>query len=179
MQVSFIDKNNDALHASLESVILEAENNFVQNLFKNESTAQQTRGKLNINSVGSKFRTQLQELMAKLQNTGTHFVRCIKPNFRMVDHCFEGNQILIQLRCSGKNKFHILHISCIFLLMYIFQYMYIYLFNLGMASVLELMQQGYPSRAQFSDLYAMYKSYLPPDLARLDPRLFCKVRYTY
>lgn len=101
MQVSFIDKNNDALHASLESVILEAENNFVQNLFKNESTAQQTRGKLNINSVGSKFRSQLQELMAKLQNTGTHFVRCIKPNFRMVDHCFEGNQILIQLRCSG------------------------------------------------------------------------------
>ncbi|GBL80058.1 Unconventional myosin-VI [Araneus ventricosus] len=145
--VSFIEKNNDALHASLESVILEAENNFVQNLFKNESTSQQTRGKLNFNSVGSKFRSQLQELMAKLRNTGTHFVRCIKPNFRMVDHCFEGNQILIQLRCSG------------------------------MASVLELMQQGYPSRAQFSDLYAMYKSYLPPDLARLDPRLFCKALF--
>ncbi|CAL1285121.1 unnamed protein product [Larinioides sclopetarius] len=145
--VSFIEKNNDALHASLESVILEAENIFVQNLFKNESTSQQTRGKLNFNSVGSKFRSQLQELMAKLRNTGTHFVRCIKPNFRMVDHCFEGNQILIQLRCSG------------------------------MASVLELMQQGYPSRAQFSDLYAMYKSYLPPDLARLDPRLFCKALF--
>lgn len=44
-----------------------------------------------------------------------------------------------------------------------------------MTSVLELMQQGYPSRAQFSELYAMYKKYLPPDLARLDPRLFCKV----
>ncbi|GFU35915.1 myosin heavy chain 95F [Nephila pilipes] len=145
--VSFIEKNNDALHASLESVILEAENSFVQNLFKSESSAHQTRGKLNFNSVGSKFRSQLQELMAKLRNTGTHFVRCIKPNFRMVDHCFEGNQILIQLRCSG------------------------------MASVLELMQQGYPSRAQFSDLYAMYKNYLPPDLARLDPRLFCKALF--
>ncbi|KAG8194895.1 hypothetical protein JTE90_029186 [Oedothorax gibbosus] len=144
---SFIEKNNDALHASLESVILEAENNFVQTLFKNESKSQQTRGKLNFNSVGSKFRSQLQELMTKLQNTGTHFVRCIKPNFRMIDHCFEGNQILIQLRCSG------------------------------MASVLELMQQGYPSRAQFSDLYAMYKNYLPPDLARLDPRLFCKALF--
>ncbi|XP_054709607.1 unconventional myosin-VI-like [Uloborus diversus] len=145
--VSFIEKNNDALHASLESVMLEAENVFVQNLFKNESTARQTRGKLNINSVGSKFRSQLQELMAKLRNTGTHFVRCIKPNFRMVHHCFEGNQILIQLRCSG------------------------------MTSVLELMQQGYPSRAQFSDLYEMYKQYLPPDLARLDPRLFCKALF--
>ncbi|XP_035208221.1 unconventional myosin-VI-like [Stegodyphus dumicola] len=145
--VSFIEKNNDALHASLESVMLEAENSFVQNLFRNESTTQQNRGKLNINSVGSKFRSQLQELMVKLRNTGTHFVRCIKPNFRMIDHCFEGNQILIQLRCSG------------------------------MTSVLELMQQGYPSRAQFSDLYEMYKKYLPPDLARLDPRLFCKALF--
>ena len=30
--------------------------------------------------------------------------------------------------------------------------------------------QGFPSRAQFSDLYAMYAKFLPPDLARLDPR---------
>ena len=45
----------------------------------------------------------------------------------------------------------------------------------GMNSVLDLMQQGYPSRTQFLELYNMYKKYLPPDLARLDPRLFCKV----
>lgn len=93
------------MHASLESVMLEAENPFVQNLFKNDSTCSQKKGKLNFISVGSKFRSQLQELMVKLQNTGTHFVRCIKPNFRMIDHCFEGNQILIQLRCSGEYYF--------------------------------------------------------------------------
>lgn len=45
----------------------------------------------------------------------------------------------------------------------------------GMGSVLELMQQGFPSRTQFSDLYNMYKKYMPADIARLDPRLFCKV----
>ncbi len=44
----------------------------------------------------------------------------------------------------------------------------------GMTSVLELMQQGYPSRTPFSELYTMYKQYLPIELARLDPRLFCK-----
>ena len=48
-------------------------------------------------------------------------------------------------------------------------------FSAGMNSVLDLMQQGFPSRTQFSELYKMYKNYLPPDLARLDPRLFCKV----
>lgn len=144
---NFIEKNNDALHASLESVMLEAENSFIQNLFKSESTAQSTKGKLSFISVGSKFRAQLQELMKKLRITGTHFVRCIKPNFKMVDHLFEGNQILSQLCYSG------------------------------MTTVLQLMQQGYPSRAQFSDLYEMYKRFLPPELARLDPRLFCKALF--
>lgn len=45
---------------------------------------------------------------------------------------------------------------------------------IGMVSVLDLMQQGFPSRTQFAELYAMYKSYLPSELARLEPRLFCK-----
>jgi myosin VI len=78
---------------------------------------------------------------------GTNFIRCIKPNIKMVDHQFEGGSILSQLQCSG------------------------------MTSVLELMQQGFPSRAPFSELYSMYKDYLPPKLARLDPRLFCKALF--
>ena len=65
----------------------------------------------------------------------------------MVPAKFEGGHILSQLRCSGTN------------------------------SVLELMQQGFPSRAAFADLYQMYVSYLPPELARLDPRLFCKALF--
>lgn len=103
------------------------------------------RGKLSFVSVGTKFRRQLTDLMNKLDSTGTNFIRCIKPNLKMVDHMFEGAQILSQLQCSG------------------------------MTSVLELMQQGYPSRTLFIELYNMYKRYLPPELARLDARLFCKV----
>lgn len=62
----------------------------------------------------------------------------------MVAHQFDGNSILGQLRCSG------------------------------MTSVLELMEHGYPSRVTFQELYNMYKSYLPPDMAKLDPRFFCE-----
>ncbi|KAL1417178.1 hypothetical protein MTO96_000659 [Rhipicephalus appendiculatus] len=141
----FVEKNNDALHASLEGLVQETKNSFLRALF--DVGEKQSKGKLSFISVGSKFRSQLQALMHKLQQTGTHFVRCIKPNLRMVDHCFEGGQILSQIKCSG------------------------------MTSVLELMQQGYPSRAPFSDLYNMYKQYLPPELARLDPRLFCKALF--
>ncbi|XP_069956344.1 unconventional myosin-VI isoform X2 [Cherax quadricarinatus] len=140
----FLEKNNDALHASLEALVQEAQNKFIQGLFAASVESHSARGKLSFISVASKFRSQLQELMDKLSSTGTNFIRCIKPNVNMVDHDFEGGPILSQLQCSG------------------------------MTSVLELMQQGYPSRAPFHDLYNMYKSYLPAQLARLDPRLFCK-----
>lgn len=33
---------------------------------------------------------------------GSSFVRCIKPNLKMVSHQFEGAQILSQLQCSGQ-----------------------------------------------------------------------------
>jgi myosin heavy subunit len=76
---------------------------------------------------------------------GTNFIRCIKPNQKMVDHQFEGGSILSQLECSG------------------------------MTSVMELMQNGFPSRVHFTDLYNMYHKYLPSKLAKLEPRVFCKV----
>ncbi|XP_037079769.1 unconventional myosin-VI-like [Pollicipes pollicipes] len=143
----FLEKNNDALHGSLEALIHESHNGFLQALFASQASNGKavTRGKLSLGSVGSKFKQQLSDLMDKLTSTGTNFIRCIKPNPKMVDGLFEGGQILSQLQCSG------------------------------MTSVLELMQQGYPSRAPFNELYAMYTKYLPKELARLDPRMFCKL----
>lgn len=75
----------------------------------------------------------------------TNFIRCIKPNQKMVDHQFEGSSILSQLEYSG------------------------------MTSVMELMQNGFPSRVPYTDLYNMYCKYLPPKLANLEPRVFCQV----
>ena len=61
--------------------------------------------------------------------------------------------------------------------MFIRNNFHVNLLFLGMTSVLDLMQQGYPSRTQFSELYNMYKGVMPPNIQRLDPRFFCKVRY--
>ncbi|TRY71685.1 hypothetical protein TCAL_03149 [Tigriopus californicus] len=143
----FIEKNNDALHASLAALVQECQNAFTQSLFATGDKKSAPKGKLTFISVGSKFQTQLASLMEKLESTGTSFIRCIKPNVKMVARTFEGGSILSQLQCAG------------------------------MTSVLELMQQGYPSRTQFSELYSMYKKYMPPKLARLDPRLFCKALF--
>ena len=98
----FIEKNNDALHSSLEALAHECQNEFIRNLFEyhGQSDGQQ-RGKLTFNSVGNKFQKQLTELMDKLRSTGTNFIRCIKPNVKMVPHLFEGGSILSQLQCAG------------------------------------------------------------------------------
>ncbi|XP_049820638.1 myosin heavy chain 95F isoform X2 [Aethina tumida] len=137
----FIEKNNDALHASLESIIQESKNQFIQTLFANSSTL---KGKLTFISVGNKFKTQLGELMEKLQSNGTNFIRCVKPNSKMVDQQFDGGLSLMQLKCSG------------------------------MTSVLELMEYGYPSRTPFADLYNMYAEFLPKELKQLPPKTFCE-----
>ncbi|XP_042295769.1 unconventional myosin-VI isoform X3 [Sceloporus undulatus] len=147
----FVEKNNDALHMSLESLICESKDKFVRQLFEsntnNNKDHKQKAGKLSFISVGNKFKTQLNLLLEKLRSTGSSFIRCIKPNLKMTSHHFEGAQILSQLQCSG------------------------------MVSVLDLMQGGFPSRASFHELYNMYKKYMPPKLTRLDPRLFCKALF--
>ncbi|NWX64914.1 MYO6 protein, partial [Promerops cafer] len=149
--MQFVEKNNDALHMSLQSLICESKDKFVRQLFEtntnNNKDLKQKAGKLSFISVGNKFKTQLNLLLEKLHSTGSSFIRCIKPNLKMTSHHFEGGQILSQLQCSG------------------------------MVSVLDLMQGGFPSRASFHELYNMYKKYLPEKLARLDPRLFCKALF--
>ncbi|XP_043962541.1 myosin VIa isoform X13 [Gambusia affinis] len=146
----FVEKNNDALHMSLESLVSESKDRFVRRLFENAAgsrDAKQKAGKLSFISVGNKFKMQLNILLDKLRSTGSSFIRCVKPNLKMVSHQFEGAQILSQLQCSG------------------------------MVSVLDLMQGGFPSRAPFHELYNMYQKYMPPKLTRLDPRLFCKALF--
>ncbi|KAM6969695.1 myosin VIb isoform 1-T2 [Tautogolabrus adspersus] len=146
----FVEKNNDALHMSLESLVSESKDKFVRELFENTNTAKDSKqkaGKLSFISVGNKFKTQLNLLLEKLRSTGSSFIRCVKPNLKMVSHQFEGALILSQLQCSG------------------------------MVSVLDLMQGGFPSRAPFHELYNMYKQYMPAKLTRLNPRLFCKALF--
>lgn len=65
----------------------------------------------------------------------------------MVKRNFEGYSVLSQLRCSG------------------------------MKSVMELLSTGYPSRTKFSELYKMYDEFLPKNLQKLDPRMFCKILF--
>ncbi|CAI5440350.1 unnamed protein product [Caenorhabditis angaria] len=135
----FVDKNNDQLHNSLEMLIEQSSSPIMVSLYTQEPSNQpKTGGKLKAASVGSKFKSQLLVLLEKLQKTGTHFVRCVKPNNEMKAWKFDGSSIFGQLECAG------------------------------MTSVLKLMQQGFPSRTSFQELYQMYQPILPANLARLE-----------
>ena len=76
LQLQFIEKNNDALHMSLESLVLESKNPLVNMIFSANDKASngvnnkgKQAGKLTFISVGSKFRGQLSILLDKLKST--------------------------------------------------------------------------------------------------------------
>ncbi|VDK40121.1 unnamed protein product [Taenia asiatica] len=151
----FIAKNNDALHHSLEELLHSSSNDLLRKMHNPKETKTWTlkklqsnvAGKINFISVGSKFKDQINDLITKLRSSGTNFIRCVKPNSNMADHEFEGGPCLLQLRFFG------------------------------LTDVLMLMQQGFPSRTQFGDLYSAYKPILPQELRRLEPRMFFKALF--
>jgi len=57
--------------------------------------------KMQVKSLSSVFRTQLNVLMEKLKVTSTRYVRCIKPNESMSPMLFEPPLVIRQLRYSG------------------------------------------------------------------------------
>ena len=56
---------------------------------------------MKFSSIGAAFKSQLGALMAKLNETEPHYIRCIKPNGRNVPSAFENANVLHQLRCGG------------------------------------------------------------------------------
>ncbi|KAL3154153.1 hypothetical protein ABBQ32_013677 [Trebouxia sp. C0010 RCD-2024] len=52
-------------------------------------------------TVGTRFRDQLKDLITRLDQTELHFVRCVKPNAAQVPSTFDAGLVLHQLRCCG------------------------------------------------------------------------------
>ena len=75
-QTQFVEKNNDALHMSLESLICESRDKFVRELFEsstnNNRDTKQKAGKLSFISVGNKFKVFVLNVLLEF------FSYCIK-----------------------------------------------------------------------------------------------------
>ena len=52
-------------------------------------------------SLASQFSRQLYELISKIRSTRSHFIRCIKPNNKLLANNFDYEMVMNQLRCGG------------------------------------------------------------------------------
>ncbi|KAK7877095.1 hypothetical protein WMY93_032204, partial [Mugilogobius chulae] len=76
----FVEKNNDALHMSLEALVSESRDRFVRELFENNNNskdAKQKAGKLGFISVGNKFKVRGFSLFVSCRKGPTHFFSLI------------------------------------------------------------------------------------------------------
>lgn len=107
---AFLEKNTDFVVAEHADVMCKSECTLVRTLFQNESEAANSRVKMKFSSVGSRFKSQLDQLMATLRQTDPHYVRCIKPNDGAAPNQFDNKSVLHQLRCGG--VLEAIRISC-------------------------------------------------------------------
>ncbi|GAA0155375.1 actin binding motor protein [Lithospermum erythrorhizon] len=107
----FLEKNRDLLHMDsiqllssckchlpqifASAMLSQSENSGVGPLYKSGGADSQ---KL---SVATKFKGQLFQLMQRLSNTTSHFIRCIKPNNLQSPGIYDQGLVLQQLRCCG------------------------------------------------------------------------------
>ncbi|XP_020287438.1 unconventional myosin-Va isoform X2 [Pseudomyrmex gracilis] len=117
--IGFLEKNRDTVIEEQVNVLRNSENKLLKKLFSNEDpklavphtrvrvSAQKnvpsnaSNNKQNKKTVGSQFRDSLNMLMATLNATTPHYVRCIKPNDSK--EAFEYNPVraVQQLRACG------------------------------------------------------------------------------
>jgi myosin heavy subunit len=101
--VGFREKNKDALHPDMVAMMTASADPFVVSLFPNEAAASDTgKGRSGrLPTLASQFKTSLNELVAGINETAVHYVRCIKPNQHASSNEFDLQGVHEQLRCQG------------------------------------------------------------------------------
>ena len=106
----WLDKNRDPLADDIVSCLLASENRFISRLFQEgalpiagaASKAGGARKKgAQFTTVAAQHKEQLLSLMATLNSTYPHFIRCIIPNEKKTPGVIDDKLVLDQLRCNG------------------------------------------------------------------------------
>lgn len=121
----WLDKNRDPLNQSAVALFRDAENKHIASLFEAPQQSNMRR------TVAQRHKAQLSSLMAQLDSTEPHFVRCILPNSKKLPQILEKQLVLDQLRCNG------------------------------VLEGIRIARAGYPNRVLFSDFYSRYSILSP------------------
>ncbi|GMF19131.1 unnamed protein product [Phytophthora lilii] len=135
----FCEKNKDQPNAELFSVLGKTSDTHLHELFeffKASESAQLQLGQpklrrrssvLSAVGIGSQFKQQLASLLDVVQQTQTHYIRCIKPNDESASDQFDMAKVSSQLRYGGVLK------------------------------AVEIMRQSFPVRMSHADFVKQYK----------------------
>ncbi|RYG69766.1 hypothetical protein EON64_01900 [archaeon] len=145
---SFLEKNKDQLHVDIISVLQNSTSPLVHKFFPIiEEDPSAARGRMpakggaaaSKKTLGFQFKTQLNELIATLNSTFPHFVRCMKSNDQKAGNVFTSSRMQDQLRYAG------------------------------LVEVCRIRKLGYPVRRPFMEFYKRYRciDLLCPDLDAL------------
>ncbi|KAL8274078.1 hypothetical protein Esti_001920 [Eimeria stiedai] len=100
----WLQKNQSALPTDAVNLLLVSSNKvlFQAVTLVSEKSANQGSGRGRSKStIASDFKLQLKDLTDRIEQTTTHYVRCVKPNKQHVPMCVCSEDILSQLICSG------------------------------------------------------------------------------
>lgn len=91
----FLLKNKDVLRAELVEATQQSPSPVVSAMFRGVviEKGKLAKGQL----IGSQFMLQLEKLMALINSTEPHFIRCVKPNESKKPHDWVASKVLIQL----------------------------------------------------------------------------------
>ncbi len=110
---NFLEKNKDQLHADIIGVLQASQSPLITKFFPEDDTPAPTharsRGSVkptqtsssSKKTLGFQFKTQLNELIATLNSTFPHFVRCMKSNDLKAGNVFTSSRMQDQLRYAG------------------------------------------------------------------------------
>jgi myosin-5 len=104
----FVERNTDKLPDGLMYCAARSTNALIREEFEtlvkthedNESSGVR-RKKATNRTVLEKFRSQLRDLMASMEDTETRYIRCIKPNETMTPRVTQHDTTMRQLECAG------------------------------------------------------------------------------
>lgn len=150
----WLDKNQDPLHNGLASIMSKSNSKLVCEIF-GDINSSNALGRSNsgrrkgakFTTVGQRHRSQLNELMAQIEKTVPHFVRCILPNDRKEKSFLDPKLVMPQLQCNG------------------------------VLEGIRITRLGYPSRISFAEFRNRYYILAPPctiSSTQMDNRIACE-----
>jgi myosin heavy subunit len=143
----FVAKNNDMISSEINNVIATSATLELLKILYPLQKKTVTKAAVASNLLSKKFHTQLSELFVVLNNSSSHFIRCINPNDHQTPGLFIGDKVLTQMK------------------------------SLGLFDTLKVLHQGFPTRASYDQIYNRFKDIMPESIRKLDNVSFAKVLF--